>query len=117
PDMKVPIQYALTYPDRAPLQTERLSLAKVGKLHFKEMDFERYPAMRLAYQVGQAGGTYPTVLNAVNEVLVEHILQGQLPIHLLEDGLEQVLEQHQSITSPSLEAIREVDHWARNEAK
>lgn len=116
PDIRVPIQYALTYPGRAPLQTERLNLAKIGKLHFKEMDFERYPAMRLTYQVGNAGGTYPTVFNAVNEVLVEQILLEKLPIHVLEEGIEQVLDVHQSIPNPSLEEILAADQWARAEA-
>ncbi len=116
PDMKVPIQLALTYPGRITLQTERLNLAQIGKLHFLEMDFTRYPAMRLAYQAGNAGGTYPTVLNAVNEVLVDQVLQEKLPIHLLEEGIERVIDVHQSISSPSLEDIQEVDRWAREEA-
>lgn len=116
PDMRVPIQYALTHPGRAPLNTEKLNLAKIGKLHFKEMDFERYPAMRLAYQVGNAGGSYPTVYNAVNEVLVNQILNENMPIHLLEEEIEYVLDIHTSIASPSLEEILEVDRWARLEA-
>ncbi len=115
PDMKVPIQYALTYPGRAPLNTERLSLAKIGKLHFRAMDFDRYPAMRLTYQVGTAGGTYPTVFNAVNEVLVEQILLEKMPIHLLEEGIEQILDVHQAISNPTLEEILEADQWARAE--
>lgn len=115
PDMRVPIQYALTYPDRAPLHSERLSLANIGKLHFIEMDFERYPAMRLTYEVGEAGGTYPTVFNAANEVLVEQILLEKMPIHLIEDGLQRVLDVHSSTLNPTLEEIIEADRWARLE--
>lgn len=117
PDMRVPIQYALTYPDRIPLQTERLSLAKIGKLHFKDMDFDRYPAMRLAFQVGNSGGTYPTVLNAANEVFVAHILKEQFPLYRLEESIERVLEKHVNISSPSIEDIMECDRWARRTAE
>ena len=71
PDMRVPIQYALSYPDRIPLQNgQRLNLAQIGQLHFQEMDFERYPALRLAYEAGRMGGTILTAMNAANEAAV-----------------------------------------------
>lgn len=115
PDMKVPIQYALSYPGRIPLNTERLNLAKIGKLHFKEVDIERYPALRLAYQVGESGGTYPTVLNAANEELVAAVLQGRLPFYRIESHLEEILNLHQSTSLPSLDEIIAADQWAREE--
>lgn len=116
PDMKVPIQYALTHPRRAPLQTERLSLAKIGTLHFKEVDVMRFPALRLAYEAGSKGGTYPTVLNAANEVFVEHILKEQFPLYRLEDGIEHVLNSHIPVYHPTLEDILVADRHAREAA-
>src|SRR5690606_25493744 len=69
PDMRVPIQYALAYPNRLPFQTSQaLDLVKVGKLHFEEMDFDRFYCLKLCYEAGKTGGTMPTVLNAANEV-------------------------------------------------
>src|SRR5206468_5108577 len=71
PDMRVPIQYALTYPDRLPLlSSNRLNLAEIGKLHFQEMDLKRFRCLDFAYQAGKKGGTMPTVLNAANEAAV-----------------------------------------------
>jgi 1-deoxy-D-xylulose-5-phosphate reductoisomerase len=117
PDMKVPIQYALSYPGRLSLSTERLSLEKIGKLHFMEMDFQRFPVMKLAYQVGNAKGTYPTAFNAANEVLVDLALQERLPIYMIEAGIEHVIQQHQSYADPDLEQILEADAIAREVAK
>ena len=71
PDMRVPIQYALTYPDRLPSNREETSeLSEIGKLHFEEMDLTRYPCLQFAYEAGKIGGTMPTVLNAANEAAV-----------------------------------------------
>ncbi len=113
PDMKVPIQYALTYPDRINLAEESLNLAKIGSLHFKEPDFNRFPSLRLAYQSGKEGGTMPTVLNAANEIAVAAFLQGQIPFIEIESLIEEVLEQHKTIKLPTIEAIEEADRWSR----
>ncbi len=113
PDMKVPIQYALTYPDRLPLSSKRLSLAEIGTLHFKNIDFERYPCLRYAYEVGRIGGTMPTVLNAANEVAVSAFLNHQLSFLGIEEVIEKVLSQHSSISNPDLTTIMEVDQETR----
>ncbi len=117
PDMKVPIQYALTYPERLPLSLKPLDLATIGTLQFRSPDWERYPCLRLAYEAGRCGGTMPTVLNAANEVAVERFLDGEIAFTAIEAVIETVLEQHESLANPELEVIEEVDRWARNVAK
>lgn len=117
PDMKVPIQYALTYPERLPLSSKPLDLAAIGTLHFRPPDWERFPCLQLAYEAGRSGGTMPTVLNAANEVAVERFLAGEIPFTAIHSVIETVLEQHQSLADPELEVIEEVDRWARDVAK
>lgn len=117
PDMKVPIQYALTYPERLSLPLKPLDLATIGTLQFCSPDWERYPCLRLAYEAGRSGGTMPTVLNAANEVAVERFLVGEISFTAIKAVIETVLEQHQSLANPELEVIEEVDRWARNVAK
>lgn len=114
PDMRVPIQYALTYPDRLPLPTgKRLNLAEIGKLHFKEMDFDRFRLLKLAYQAGKCGGTTPTVLNAANEAAVALFLSGKITFLQIEDLIEKALGKHHNIANPSLFEIQEVDQETR----
>ncbi|WP_163101537.1 1-deoxy-D-xylulose-5-phosphate reductoisomerase [Peribacillus alkalitolerans] len=113
PDMRVPIQYALSYPDRIPLQSKRLDLTEISKLHFNNMDFERYPCLRYAYEAGKIGGTLPTVLNAANEVAVEHFLNGKVLFLEIEELIEKTMASHQTIFQPDLETILEVDREAR----
>ncbi|CAM4252567.1 1-deoxy-D-xylulose-5-phosphate reductoisomerase [Saccharibacillus endophyticus] len=116
PDMRVPIQYALTYPDRIPLKANRLSLAEIGKLNFREMDFGRFPCLRMAYDCGRMGGTAPTVFNAANEVAVARFLRREISFLQIEDTLEKVMQQHTAIADPDLDVIREADQWARRVA-
>jgi len=114
PDMKVPIQYALTYPDRLPLRSsERLDLAKIGKLHFQEMDLERFRCLHFAIEAGKAGGTLPTVLNAANEVAVSRFLKGEISFLQIEELIERALNNHRLIANPSLAIIQEVDQETR----
>ncbi|WP_028986594.1 1-deoxy-D-xylulose-5-phosphate reductoisomerase [Thermicanus aegyptius] len=117
PDMRIPIQYALTYPVRIPLKGGRLNLAQIGQLTFREVDAERYPALSLAYEAGEQGGTYPTVLNAANEAAVQSVLARRLPFYRIEEVVAKVLERHSSISHPSLTDILEADRWAREEAQ
>jgi len=117
PDMRVPIQYALTYPDRVASPASPLDLLKQGTLHFRPMSFERYPCLRLAYEAGRAGGTATTVFNAANEVAVARFLKGEIPFLAIEDTIERALAKHEAVPSPSLEAILEADAWARREAQ
>jgi len=116
PDMRVPIQYALTYPDRIPLKANRLSLAEIGKLNFREMDFGRFPCLRMAYDCGRMGGTAPTVFNAANEVAAARFLRREISFLQIEDTLEKVMQQHTAIADPDLDVIREADQWARRVA-
>ncbi|WP_285766623.1 1-deoxy-D-xylulose-5-phosphate reductoisomerase [Peribacillus sp. SI8-4] len=114
PDMRVPIQYALTYPDRVPLKgRKRLNLAEAGKLHFSEMDFTRYPCLQFAYKAGKMGGTMTTVLNAANEAAVAAFLSGKISFLEIETLIEKALNQHSVIPLPDLETISEVDIMTR----
>lgn len=116
PDMRVPIQYALTYPERRPSPAAPLDLLKAGALHFRPMDLARYPCMRLAYEAGRAGGTAPTVYNAANEVAVARFVRGEIGFLHIEAVIETVLEKHEAIPSPDLATIREIDRLTRAEA-
>lgn len=114
PDMRVPIQYALSYPDRIPLQNgQRLNLAQIGQLHFQEMDFERYPALRLAYEAGRVGGTILTAMNAANEAAVAAFLQGKITFLEIDETIERVMQAHQNIAVPDLQTILHVDSETR----
>lgn len=114
PDMRVPIQYALTYPNRLPLPSaKRLNLAEVGMLHFQEMDFERFRMLKFAIEAGKKGGTLPTVMNAANEVAVQAFLEGGIRFLQIEDLVETALSKHQTIENPSLALIQEVDKETR----
>ncbi|WP_066320646.1 1-deoxy-D-xylulose-5-phosphate reductoisomerase [Bacillus sp. FJAT-29814] len=114
PDMRVPIQFALTYPDRLPLPSgNRLNLAQVGKLHFQEMDLERFRCLQFAYSAGKQGGTMPTVLNAANEAAVAAFLEGKIRFLQIEDLIEKALSTHQTMEHPSLAVIQEVDKETR----
>lgn len=113
PDMRVPIQYALTYPHRWSSTTKRLSLAEIGKLHFLEMDMERFPCLRLAFECGKIGGTAPTVFNAANEVAVSRFLNKEISFLQIEQIIEAALEQHNVLANPDIDTIKEADGWAR----
>ncbi|MFB4162700.1 1-deoxy-D-xylulose-5-phosphate reductoisomerase [Alteribacillus sp. JSM 102045] len=114
PDMRVPIQYAMSYPERLELRdTNRLNLWKIGKLHFDKPDFDRYRCLSYAYEAGRKGGTLPTVLNAANEEAVKHFLDGKITFLAIEKHIEEALERHQVINSPALDTILEVDKETR----
>jgi 1-deoxy-D-xylulose-5-phosphate reductoisomerase len=114
PDMRIPIQYALTYPERFPTPTKPLNLAEIGKLHFWDMDFARFPCLRMAYECGRQGGSAPTVFNAANEMAVARFLKGELSFLQIENVIEETLQHHTVIANPSLEVIHELDQWARD---
>ncbi|MCJ2145652.1 1-deoxy-D-xylulose-5-phosphate reductoisomerase [Bacillus sp. B19-2] len=114
PDMRVPIQYALSYPERLPFdEAKSLELWEVGQLNFAQADFERFRCLQFAYESGKIGGTMPTVLNAANEEAVAAFLSGRISFLGIEDIIEKALESHQVIAKPSLQEIREVDKDAR----
>jgi 1-deoxy-D-xylulose-5-phosphate reductoisomerase len=116
PDMRVPIQYALTYPERINLAADRLDLADVGALHFERPDVERFPALRLAREVGIAGRTYPTVLSAADDEAVAAFLVGELRFTDISAAVETVVEKHQP-AKVTLESIWDADRWARAAAR
>ncbi|MBD2845251.1 1-deoxy-D-xylulose-5-phosphate reductoisomerase [Paenibacillus sp. IB182496] len=116
PDMRVPIGYALAYPGRRPTPTSPLRLAELGTLDFREMDYERYRCLALAFACGRQGGTATTVFNAANEVAVARFLAGELAFLDIERVLETVLERHVPVATPDLATIEEADAWARNAA-
>jgi 1-deoxy-D-xylulose-5-phosphate reductoisomerase len=93
PDMRVPISYALNFPERAPVDVPRLDLAGVGALTFEEPDPDTFACLRLALEAGRAGGTAPTVLNAADEVAVAAFLEGQIPFTGIAAVIERILEQ------------------------
>jgi len=116
PDMRAPIQYALTYPERVELSTHRLDLAEVGALHFERPDVERFPALRLAREAGIAGRTYPTVLSAADDEAVRAFLAGELRFIDIAATVEIVLDRHQP-AEVTLDSISEADQWARTAAR
>lgn len=114
PDMRVPIQYALSYPNRLPRkQAKRLNLVEIGKLHFEEMNLERFRALKLAYDAGRAGGSMTTVLNAANEAAVALFLNGDIRFLEIEELIERVMDKHDVISTPDLETILHVDAITR----
>ncbi|BBC22575.1 1-deoxy-D-xylulose-5-phosphate reductoisomerase [Pseudanabaena sp. ABRG5-3] len=115
PDMRLPLLYSLSYPDRIPTQWERLDLVKCGTLTFRAPDHQKYPCMELAYAAGRAGGTMPAVLNAANEQVVELFLQERVRYVQIADLIKHVCDRHNLISKPELEDILEADKWARNE--
>ena len=116
PDMCLPIQYALTYPDRAPSQRVQTSLAKLGALTFEEPDPDRFPALELARRAGEAGGTLPAVLNAANEIAVEAFLNRRISFTDISTLVRRTMEHHEPVPHPTLEQILAADTWARAEA-
>ncbi len=118
PDMRLPIQYAITYPERLEIKnSERLNLAQISQLDFKDVDLERYPAVRLAYEAGKAGGSLPTVLNAANEVAVDLFLNGKIKFLEIEKIVSDAMKKHKLINNPSIEEILKVDSQVRKEIK
>ncbi|MGI2293079.1 1-deoxy-D-xylulose-5-phosphate reductoisomerase [Paenibacillus sp. GXUN7292] len=113
PDMRVPIQYALTYPERWATPTKRLDLAAIAKLSFREMDYIRFPCLKLAYDCGIMGQSAPTVFNAANEVAVARFLREEISFLDIERVLETVISRHEAVDLPDVQSIAEVDLWAR----
>ncbi len=115
PDMCLPIQYALTYPERAPSNRVQTNLAKLGTLAFAEPDPVRFPALTLARQAGEVGGTLPAVLNAANEVAVEAFINRRIGFPGISTTVRRTMECHKTVSHPTLEQILEADAWARKE--
>jgi len=116
PDMRIPIQYALTWPDRLDNPARRLDLAEIGRLHFRRADVARFPMLRLAYEAGRTGGTLPAVFNAANETAVQLFLQRKIRFLQIEEIVERVMEAHRTEQNPDLGAVLEADRQAREAA-
>ena len=115
-DMRLPIQYACSYPERWAAALPPLDLTKTGPLEFEAPDQNRFPCLGLAYQALRAGGSLPCVLNAANEVAVEAFLQGGLSFPGIADVIRATMEAHVPAPVDSLAAVRAVDAWARRQA-
>lgn len=117
PDMRIPILYALSYPDRIRANFRKIDLSKVGSLHFEEVPIEKFPCLGLALDVARAGGTYPAVLSAANEVATSLFLEGKIPFTRIPQLIEKTLERHTMIPRPDIDDILRADAWAREEVK
>lgn len=113
PDMRLPIQHALTFPQCIPGPVPRLDLTKLQKLTFEAPDAKLFPSLNLAFEAGKIGGTMPAVLNAANEIAVYAFLQGKISFLSIPVLVERVMGKHTSINNPDLGEIMEADRWAR----
>jgi len=114
PDMRLPIQYALSYPERLPNpRLPRLDWSNIENLTFEQPDFDTFPCLKLAIEAGKKGETYPAVLCAADEVAVELFLSQRIKFTDIARLVEQTLEEHEAIAHPTLEEIMAADAWAR----
>lgn len=114
-DMRIPIQYALSYPSRQQTPGQPLDFVKLGKIHFEAPDLERFPALSMAYAAGRAGKTMPAVMNAANEVAVNAFLTGKIGFLEIAGIVSRVMAGHQVLPEPNLDTILAADSWAREE--
>jgi 1-deoxy-D-xylulose-5-phosphate reductoisomerase len=115
PDMKLPIQYALTWPERRAGVAEKLDWSRAMCLEFEPPDWERFGALKLGLSVARSGGTAGAVFNAANEAAVAEFLAGELRFHEIVPACKSVLENHKFDPNPTLEQLLELDRWARRE--
>lgn len=109
PDMKLPIQYALFYPERKSMQNERLDFAKLGGITFEDPDMETFKGLKLAYQAGNIGDSMPTVFNAANEMAVSKFLQEKMRYLDIADTIEMCMSEHKIIKNPTVDQIIEIE--------
>jgi 1-deoxy-D-xylulose-5-phosphate reductoisomerase len=112
-DMKLPIQYACSYPERWEAPVARLDLTATGRLEFHPPDLERFPCLRLAYRALESGPSHAVVLNSANEVAVASYLDGKISFPSIPHVIEQTMEAHSTAPASTLDAVREIDRWAR----
>ena len=115
-DMCFPIQYALTWPERVPNSLPPVDFAGIGKLDFEKPRIDDFPALSLAREAGNAGGTLPAVMNAANEVAVAQFLKGKLSFTGIWEHVASVMRDHHVIEDPVIDQLIEADEWARNYA-
>jgi 1-deoxy-D-xylulose-5-phosphate reductoisomerase len=115
-DMCFPIQYAVTWPDRVPNTLPPLDFSKLSKLEFFTPRYGDFPALNLARRAGETGGTLPAVMNAANEIAVSAFLRRALRFPQIWWVVERVMDRHEVVAHPDLDAILRADQWARAEA-
>ena len=115
PDMRIPIFYALTYPERRPSGLPRLDFAKLGNISFQKANRKKFPALDICYEAAKKGGTYPACLNSANEEAVNLYLKGNINFSGIVESVTKVLSRHKNIRHPSLDEILYVDKWAKDE--
>ncbi len=113
PDMRLPIQLALAFPDRLRTGIRALDLTQVGSLTFEALDREAFPAVDLAYRAGRLGATFPAVMNAANEVAVMSFLDGRIPLTAIPEMAARVVDEHEPAKVVSLVTLERADAWAR----
>ena len=112
PDMKLPIQYALYYPERRYLAGDRLDFSKIGQITFETPDLNNFVGLKMAYDAGRMGGSMPTVFNAANEKAVAKFLNRQIGFLEITDIIQHCMENHKIIENPTVEQILEIEQWA-----
>jgi 1-deoxy-D-xylulose-5-phosphate reductoisomerase len=117
PDMKLPIQYALTYPERLKNNFKRTNMPAIGSLSFLQPDLEKFECLKIAYEVLDAGGTAPCVMNAANEIAVDKFLTGKIKFSQIPEFITEALNKIENHTAPSLDVIYECDHRTREFVK
>ncbi|MEK6644618.1 MAG: 1-deoxy-D-xylulose-5-phosphate reductoisomerase, partial [Planctomycetota bacterium] len=115
PDMRTPIQYAMTYPRRLAGNGARVDFSKLERMHFEPPDHERFPALRLGHEVARLGGTAGAAFNAANEAAVQRFRDGRMSFLDIAETVEDVLRRHLYEKHPSLDTLMRIDAWARNE--
>lgn len=112
-DMRIPIQYALSYPQRLAVNYGFVDFVKLKSLNFFEPDFNKFPCLRLAFEAALAGGTLPAVMNAANEICVEHFLNQKIGFRDIPKFVEKVMLEHKNINCPNVKDIFVMDKWSR----
>jgi 1-deoxy-D-xylulose-5-phosphate reductoisomerase len=116
-DMRMPIQYALTYPDRLESEINAPDFSKIRSLNFYRPDLKKFPCINLAYEAGKRGGTYPSVMNASNEIAVKEFIEGRAGFLDIPRAIEKAMKLHRAVKNPGLEEILDADEWARIKTK
>ncbi|NIT52833.1 MAG: hypothetical protein GWO41_08895 [candidate division Zixibacteria bacterium] len=111
--MKVPIQYALTYPNHLEAQWENLDLSAIQELTFESPDYDKFPSMTYAFQSLESGGTMPAVFNVANESAVYAFLDGLIGFHHIPTLVESAMSEHQVVDNPELSDIIETEKWTK----
>jgi 1-deoxy-D-xylulose-5-phosphate reductoisomerase len=116
-DMKIPIQFALSYPNRIPQPVESIGWERMANLTFEPVDYKRFPALKLGFEIAEAGGTLGAVFNAANEVAVDRFLKGEIKYLDIYSTVKRVCDAHDNASEPDLEAVLMADMWAREQAR